>query len=256
MIPVKRRGNGFGLGESETRKGRGMEDSRIAKAAVELFKAMDQVVDDSLPREIANVVKFHSKGAAIAAVAGGWIPGIGGAAAVAVSAGFVWRMYGKINSKLDLKLSKSVVKSVASAVATNLAAGAVGGIVLSIASSLLPGVGSVGATAIAGGVCYALTLTSGFVYLKILTNVFKAGEDPTSMTADKLKKVAKDVVKNENIKAVMKEAKADYKAVKESGELDGDGYEYDEDEDEDGYEYDEDEDEDEYEYDDDEDEDE
>jgi len=196
-----------------------MMDDRILSAAVDLLKVMDKTVDDSLPREIADIVKFHSKGAAIAGVAGGWIPGVGGTAAVAVAAGFVWTMYGKINGRIDLPLSENIIKSVASGVATNLAGYAVGSIAISTAFSFLPGLGNVGASVIAGGVCYALTLTSGFVYLKILTKVFKAGNDPTSMTADKIKKVAKEVVENEDIKAVMKEAKAAYKTAKDSGEL-------------------------------------
>jgi uncharacterized protein (DUF697 family) len=194
-------------------------DERLINAAVELLKVMDKTVDDSLPREIADIIKFHSKGAAIAGVAGGWIPGVGGTAAVAVAAGFVWTMYGKINGKINLPLSENIVKSVASGVATNLAGYAIGSIAISTAFSFLPGLGNIGASVIAGGVCYALTLASGFVYLKILTNVFKAGNDPTTITADKIKKVAKDVVENEDIKAVMKEAKAAYKTAKERGEL-------------------------------------
>ncbi|MFZ5564265.1 MAG: hypothetical protein ACOZBW_09445 [Thermodesulfobacteriota bacterium] len=196
-----------------------MTDDKILSAAVDLLKAMDKTVDDSFPREIADIVKFHSKGAAIAGVAGGWIPGVGGTAAVVVSAGFVWTMYGKINGKIDLPLSENIIKSVASGVATNLASYAIGSIAISTAFSFLPGVGNVGASVIVGGVCYALTLASGLVYLKILTNVFKAGNAPTSMTADEIKKVAKAVVENEDIKAVMKEAKEAYKVAKEGGEI-------------------------------------
>lgn len=196
-----------------------MDNRRLLDAAIELVKAMDKAMDDSLPREIADIVKTHSKGAAIAAVASGWIPGVGATTAVVISAGFVWTMYGRINSKIDLPLSENIIKSVASGIATNLAAYAIGSIVFSTVFSLLPGLGSVASAAIAGGTCYALTLASGFIYLKILTNVFKSGKDPSSMTAEKLKKVAKTVVENEDIKAVMKEAKEAYKAAKDRGEI-------------------------------------
>lgn len=196
-----------------------MDNSRLLDAAVALVKAMDKTVDDSLPREIAEVVKFHSKGAAVAALASGWIPGVGATAAVTIAAGFVWTMYSRINGKIDLPLTENIVKSIASGVATNLAAYAVGSVVFASAFSLFPGLGNVASAAIIGGTCYALTLASGFVYLKILTNVFTSGNDPSAMTAENLKKMAKTVTENEDIKAVMKEAKEAFKAAKERGEI-------------------------------------
>lgn len=196
-----------------------MDNSQLLDAAKALVEAMDKTIDDSLPMAIAEIVKFHSKGAAVAALASGWIPGAGATAAVAISAGFVWTMYGRINVKIDLPLTEHVVKSVASAVATNIAAYAVGSVVFATAFSLLPGLGNVASAAIVGGTCYALTLASGFVYLKILTNVFKSGKDPSSMTADTLKKFAKTVTENENIKAIIKEAKEAFKTAKDRGEI-------------------------------------
>ncbi len=196
-----------------------MDNSRLLDAAVALVKAMDKTVDDSLPGEIAEIVKFHSKGAAVAALASGWIPGVGATAAVTISAGFVWTMYSRINGKIDLPITENIVKSIASGVATNLAAYAVGSVVFATAFSLFPGLGNVASAAIIGGTCYALTLASGFVYLKILTNVFTSGKDPSAMTAENLKKMAKTVTENEDIKAVMKEAKDAFKAAKERGEI-------------------------------------
>jgi hypothetical protein len=196
-----------------------MDNTRLLEAAIELAKVMDKAVDDSLPSDIADIVKSHSKGAAIAGVAGGWIPGVGGTAAVAISAGFVWTMYGRINSKIDLPFSENIMKSVASGIATNLAGYAVASIAISTAFSLFPGLGNVSASVIAGSTCYALALASGFVYLKILTSIFKAGKDPTSITAENLKEVAKKVVQNEDIRVVMKEAKEEYKSAKARGEM-------------------------------------
>ena len=65
----------------------------LIDAAMKLKDAMDladQVVDNSFPEKIAEIVKFHSKGAAGAAVASAWIPGAGATAATAISAGFIW----------------------------------------------------------------------------------------------------------------------------------------------------------------------
>ena len=196
-----------------------MNNSSLIDAAGELVKTLDKAVDESLPSDIANIVKFHSKGAALSGLASGWVPGVGGTAAVAISAGFVWSMYGRINSKIDLPFTENIIKSVSSGIATNLVAYAVGGIVMSTAFSFLPGIGNVGASVIAGSTCYALTLASGFVYLKVLNRVFKAGKDPTTMTAENLKNVAKKVIENEDIKSVMKEAKADFKEARSRGEM-------------------------------------
>jgi uncharacterized protein (DUF697 family) len=196
-----------------------MNNSTLIHAAYELAKTMDKAVDDSLPGDIAGIVKFHSKGAAISGIASGWIPGAGAVAAVAISAGFVWTMYGRINSKIDLPFTENIIKSVGSGIATNLAAYIAGGIIIPTALSFVPTVGSAAAAIIVGSTCYALTLASGFVYLKVLTRVFKAGKDPTAMTAENLKDVAKNVIENEDIKAVMKEAKKHYKDAKASGEI-------------------------------------
>jgi hypothetical protein len=93
----------------------------ILQAAEGLVRVLNRTVDANLPQEIADIVKFHSAGAA--AVASGWVPGFGGLAAVGINAGFIWTMYGRINSKIGLPFSENVVKSIATGIATNLAAG-------------------------------------------------------------------------------------------------------------------------------------
>ena len=77
-------------------------------------------------------------------------------------------MYGRIGTKIDLPFGSNVLKSLASGVATNVAASVVGIIVLSTALSFIPGLGNLGASLIMGATCYALTLASGYIYLKIM----------------------------------------------------------------------------------------
>ena len=196
-----------------------MHEDKLLKAALALVEVMDKTVDKSLPKEIAEIVKFHSKGAAVAALGAAWLPGAGAAAAMALNAGFVWSMYARINTKIDVKLSENIIKTVASGVATNLASNAIAFVVVSTALSFLPGIGSIGSSAIMAGTCYALTLAAGFVYLKILTQIFKAKADPSTLSADDLKDIAKSVVEHEDIKSVMKEAKDDFIAAKARGEI-------------------------------------
>lgn len=192
---------------------------RLQDAAMELVGFIDEKVEENLPHEIVGIVKSHSVGAAVAGVASGWVPGAGGAAATAAAIGFIWGMYARINGKLGLKLSDNVLKTLASGVATNLAAYAVAGLVMTTAFSLVPGLGSVGASAIAGATTYSLTLVSGFVYLKILTKVFRAGADPSTAGAEHLKEVASTVMREEDIKSAMKDARSEYKWAKGSGEI-------------------------------------
>ena len=206
----------------------------IVMAAQKLLTTMrhlDRSVDSCTPQEIADIIKFHSKGATAAGVAAGWVPGAGGAAATVISAGFIWTMYGRINSKIGLTFSKSILKTLASGIATNLAGYLVGSLVLNAVFSFIPGLGNIAASAIAGGVCYALTLASGIVYLKILTNIFSAGVDPTSVDIDTLKNMAKDIASDINMKEIYEEAKEEVKNNQdETVSANYEDYEMDEDE--------------------------
>lgn len=172
---------------------------------------LDQIVDDNLPYQIADIVKFHSKGAAAAAVGSAWIPGAGGAAAILASAGFIWSMYARIGSEINLPMSENILKTLGSGVATNLASGMAASWVMSSVFSLFPGIGSIGASVVMGGTCYALTLASGYVYLKIMTALFISGVDPTKMSEQELNNMAKNIANDSDVKDVMNTAKQAYK---------------------------------------------
>lgn len=187
-------------------------DSHILHAAKDLVHALNKTVDENLPQEIADIVKTHSAGAAAAGLASGWIPGFGGLAAAGISAGFIWTMYGRINSKIGLPLGDNIVKSVGTGIATNLGAYFVGSLALSALFSIFPGVGSVGASAIVGATCYALTIASGVLYLKLLTNLFLSGKDPTKMDESSLKEAARRTATNANMEEVISAAKGEYKS--------------------------------------------
>ncbi|MCE2984015.1 MAG: hypothetical protein LW832_10690 [Parachlamydia sp.] len=172
---------------------------------------LDQIVDENLPYQIADIVKFHSKGAAAAAVGSAWIPGAGGAAAILASAGFIWSMYARIGSEINLPMSENILKTLGSGVATNLASGMAASWVMSSVFSLFPGIGSIGASVVMGGTCYALTLASGYVYLKIMTALFISGVDPTKMSEQELNNMAKNIANDSDVKDVMNTAKQAYK---------------------------------------------
>jgi uncharacterized protein (DUF697 family) len=194
-------------------------DDFILKAAKELVKVMDQTADNILPQDIANIVKFHAKGATTAALASGLVPGVGGTAAVLISGGFIWSMYVRIGNKIDLPFKENLLKSLASGVATNLAAGALGGIAISSALSLIPGIGSAGSAALSGAICYALTLTSGYIYLKLLTQLFSKKIDFNNISEQSLKNMAESIVKSDDVKKAFKEAKEKFNKMKKQGQF-------------------------------------
>ena len=185
-------------------------DEMLLHQAKHLVEAMDKTVDDALPHEIAEIVKFHSKGAAAAGLAAAWIPGAGGVAAVATSAGFIWSMYSRIGAKIGLPFGKNVLKSLASGAATNVAAYVVGTTVISTALSFIPGLGSIAASVIMGATSYAVTLASGYVYLKIMTHLFSKGVDFSTISEQELKDMAASAAKDSDVREVIKEAKADF----------------------------------------------
>lgn len=149
-----------------------MKDDQLVKQAIKLVIAMDKTVDDNLPQKIAGIVKNHSKGAAIAALFPAWIPGIGATIATLISAGFIWAMYSRIGTEINLPISKNIVKTLVSGAVTNVSASVIGAFVLSTAISFIPGLNLFATTVIMGVTCYGLTLSSGYVYLKVMTRFF------------------------------------------------------------------------------------
>jgi len=123
-------------------------------------------------------------------------------------------MYAKINSAIGLSLSDNILKTLASGVTTNLMAAYAGGWLLTTALSFIPGLGSIGASVLIGGTCYALTLASGYIYLKIMTEILsqEGREGFQNLTEADLKRKAEKVAKGSDVENIMKEAKKSYKS--------------------------------------------
>ena len=199
-----------------------MDESQIVRAAYSLCKALNKSSAEVLGREIADVVNKHSIGAAAAGLGVAWLPGAGSTAALAACAGVIWSMYFRINSRIGVSLSKNILKSVGTAIATNLAASVVSSVAISTVASLFPGIGNVAASAVMAGVSYSLTWASGLIYLKVLARLAGRHSDLSSVDEETLKRTAKDIMANEDIKTVLKEAKEQYKRSKERGEINKD----------------------------------
>lgn len=196
-----------------------MVGSLLVKASVALCKALHKTGPQVMGQEIADIVEKHAIGAAVSGLGSAWIPGVGGAAATAAAIGFVWSMYVRINALTGMPFSKNILKSVATAVCTNVASSAVAAIAISTVFSLLPGLGSIGASATMAVVSFSITWSSGLVYLKVLTRFAKAAVNLDEVDEADLKAMAQDVLARENVKEMMKQAKAEFKAAKERGDI-------------------------------------
>ena len=136
-------------------------NGKLLKASIKLVGVMDKTADENLPKEIADVVKLHSK----LALGSAWIPVPG--ADMAAGAASIWGMYVRINSKLGIPFGENVMKSIGSGVATNLASYVAMGTVAS-ALKFVPGIGTLAGAAIMSASLYGLTMASGWVYLNAL----------------------------------------------------------------------------------------
>ena len=177
-------------------------DKQLLKWSIKLVKLFDKVADDTLPQQIVDVVKLHSK----LAVGSAWIPVPG--ADIAAGAASIWGMYARINGKIGLPFGENVMKSIASGVATNLASYLA---MTGVASALkfIPGIGTIGGALVMSAGMYGLTLTSGYVYLRALCAL---AEKKTDINVGSISDAVKDVMSDKSeVKDFMNEAKKSYK---------------------------------------------
>ena len=175
----------------------------LYEAAEALVTVLDKTAEQLLPQEIVDVVKLHSK----LAVGSALIPVPG--ADVAAGAANIWTMYGRVNSKVGISIRDNVLKTVGSGVVTNLASYmAMAG--LGSAIKAIPGLGTVTGTALMSASLYAVTLASGYIYVKALTLLANKGNGSIDIT--QIDSAVKDILKNkEVIKNFIKAAKTDFK---------------------------------------------
>lgn len=175
----------------------------LYEAAVALVTVLDKTAEQLLPQEIVDVVKLHSK----LAVGSAMIPVPG--ADVAAGAANIWTMYGRVNSKVGISIKDNVQKTIGSGVVTNLASYmAMAG--LGSAIKAIPGIGTVTGTAVMLASLYAVTLASGYIYVKALTLLANKGNGSIDIT--QIDAAVKEILGNkEVIKNFIKAAKSDFK---------------------------------------------
>ena len=177
-------------------------DKILYDHAIDIVNAMDKAANEMLPKEIVDVVKIHSK----IAVGSAWIPIPG--VDVAAGAANIWTMYIRINNKIGFSISENVIKTIGGGVATNLASFiAMSG--LASAIKCIPGIGTVGGAILQSAALYAITLTSGYVYLRAIKAL--VGNKKNFSEAELQAAVKKELSNKADVKRFFEESKRSYK---------------------------------------------
>lgn len=166
---------------------------------------------------IINKYAIYSAVAQMASLAGG----IGSVVALLTQTGLIWTTYVKINKELGVSMSENTMKFIGSAVLTNLIANA-GIYLVAMVTAWLIGMIPVlnfAAIAVEVVIAYVLIYASALIYLKLLTEVMRAKGSYELEESEDTEDLIKKIVKDTDIKGVVKEGRNAFKEAKDSGEL-------------------------------------
>ncbi len=179
------------------------------------LKALKEVTENIIREEhlekVEKTIQTCAITAAATGVGGGMIPGLGGIVLTVASVAAIWTMYVRINQIFGISIADNTLKSLASAMLTNIiaAAGAyILAIVAALAISLIPGLHFLAAPAEAI-IAYIAVFASGILYIKFLTNVFKAKGSFDFSNSD-VQQGAKNVVDSTDMKSMINDVKESY----------------------------------------------
>ena len=191
----------------------------LAVTAISEYFRTGAYADNFDSKELANIVIAHAAAAGLSAMAAGVLPGVGSLIAIGICTGAIWTMYIRIGAYLHLSIGLDVLKAIAAAVLANIATQLAGILVLELALGFVPGA----AILIGGAVNFAVTYIAGIIYLFALESIFKAGGDPSKMSAAEMKKHFKAAAKDVNVKTAFSEAKKTFTQMNEDGSLQKEG---------------------------------
>lgn len=194
----------------------------LAKACQELDKAMQGALDGTKIARISETISGFAIAAAIASGVAGVAPGFAGVAAALTQAGFVWATYVKINKTLGISMSENTAKFIGSAIVTNLITSAGAFVAVLIGSSIvsiIPGA-QVVSVAMNAALGYTIVYVSAIIYLKLITRMMQPDGTLKVSESDDTKHIIRNIIKESNIKDMVKEGKAAYKQAKKEGSFD------------------------------------
>lgn len=195
----------------------------LAKALQELDRSMRNSLDGTKIEQIKDAICNYAIAAAVASGVAGVAPGFAGVAAALTQAGFIWATYVKINQALGISMSENTAKFIGSAIVTNLLTSAGAFVAVLIGSSILslvPVLGQAASIALNAGLGYTIVYVSAIIYLKLITKLMQPDGTLKVAESDDTKHIIRDIIKESNIKEMVKEGKAAYKQAKEDGSID------------------------------------
>ena len=195
----------------------------LAKALQDLDKSMRHSLDGTKIEQIKDTIGDYAIAAAVASGVAGVAPGFAGVAAALTQAGFVWATYVKINKTLGISMSENTAKFIGSAIVTNLITNAGAFVAVLIGSSILsiiPGVGTAAAIALNAALGYTIVYVSAIIYLKLITRMMQPDGTLKVSESDDTKHIIRNIIKESNIKDIVKEGKAAYKQARREGRMD------------------------------------
>ena len=194
----------------------------LGKALQDLDKSMRNSLNGTKIEQIKDTIGNYAIAAAIASGVAGIAPGFAGVAAALTQAGFVWATYVQINKTLGISMSENTAKFIGSAVVTNLITSAGAFVAVLIGSSIvsiIPGA-QVVSVAMNAALGYTIVYVSAIIYLKLITRMMQPDGTLKVSESDDTKHIIRDIIKESNIKDMVKEGKAAYKQAKEDGSID------------------------------------
>ncbi|MBQ6972719.1 MAG: hypothetical protein IJP86_10255 [Synergistaceae bacterium] len=165
--------------------------------------------------QLATIVVRHAIAAAVAGMAGGVLPGIAVLVSSVIAIGAIWHMYYAVGKYLHLKFGKDILKATAAAILSNVIHQMWGVLAIEFAATFIPLL-SIPAT---GLIFFAITYFSGMTFLLVLEYIFKAGGDPTSMSAEELKRTAERAAGGIDFRGEFEQSKQGFKRMRREGNL-------------------------------------
>lgn len=184
----------------------------IKQAVDSLNDMMKELGREINADEIADIVSQHAIATALSAAAAGVVPGTGGAIALGIATASTVTMYGRLANAIGVRLKNGLIRAVASAIVADLAAYVAAVLATMAVVSFIPGIGNIGSAAVIGMSNYAFVYLAGLIFIKLV--VALGVKRMETMSEEEIKAAAKNIQKNMDMKAAIREAMKSYKGAK------------------------------------------
>lgn len=188
-----------------------------------LLRAADTTVSyarkwaaDIESEELASIVVRHACTAAVTGMGAGVLPGIGALISGGISVGAIWHMYYAVGKYLRIGFNVDMLKAAAAAILSNIVNQLWGVLLLEFAATLVPFL-SIPAT---GFIFFGITYVSGLMFLLTLSRIFRAGGNPSSMTAEEMRAKAEEAAHEMNLRDEFMNTKDVFHKMRKDGSLD------------------------------------